>query len=135
MEGGNPADMEQREEAGTMGRPVRHFEIGVRDLAKATAFYEELFGWKVDEEQMPGYRLVHTAGEGVDGGLLELRDGMPPYVTIYVGVDDVRGSLVHAEDLGAKVIVEPMPVPGVGEFGMIQDPDGAMIGVFEEQGV
>jgi len=37
------------------------------------------------------------------------------------------------EELGAKVIVEPMPVPGVGKFAMFEDPDGVMMGVFEER--
>jgi predicted enzyme related to lactoylglutathione lyase len=115
-----------------MGRPVTHFEIGVGDLGTGTAFYEELFGWEVDEERTPGYRLVHTGTEGIDGGLLKLPEGVLPYITVYVGVDDIRGTLERAELLGAKTIVEPMPIPGVGEFGMFRDPDGAMSGVFEE---
>ena len=116
-----------------MGRPVTHFEIGVRDLGRATEFYEELFGWDVGDEETPGYRLVQTAAGSVGGGLLKLSEGVPPYVTVYVGVDDLRASLERAEELGAKVIVDPMPIPGVGVFAMFQAPDGAMIGVFEEQ--
>jgi uncharacterized protein len=116
-----------------MGRPVTHFEIGVRDLGTATEFYEELFGWDVEEERTPGYRLVQTAPEGMGGGLLKLPEGVPPYVTVYVGVDDIRETLERAELLGAKTIVDPMPIPDVGSFAMFQDPDGAMIGVFEER--
>jgi predicted enzyme related to lactoylglutathione lyase len=31
------------------------------------------------------------------------------------------------------MVVEPMPIPGVGTFAMFQDPDGVMIGLFEEK--
>jgi len=54
-------------------------------------------------------------------------------VTIYVSVDDLRASLERAEELGGKKVVEPMPIPGVGTFAMFQDPDGVMIGLFEEK--
>lgn len=116
-----------------MGRPVTHFEIGVRDLGRAAEFYEELFGWEVAPEQSPDYRLVVTAEGSVGGGLLKVPDGVPPYVTIYVAVEELRTSLEKAEELGAKVVVEPMPIVGVGVFAMFQDPDGAMVGLFEER--
>ena len=54
-------------------------------------------------------------------------------MTIYVSVADLRVSLEKAEELGGKMVVEPMPIPGVGTFAMFQDPDGVMIGLFEEK--
>jgi hypothetical protein len=38
-----------------------------------------------------------------------------------------------AEELGGKVTVEPMPLSGIGELAMFQDPDGVMMGLFKEQ--
>lgn len=116
-----------------MGRPIVHFEIASPNLERASAFYLELFGWEVGEEQMDGYRLVKTAEGSIGGGLLRTPEGIFPYVTVYVGVDDLRASLQKAEELGGKVIVEPMPLSGVGEFAMFQDPDGVMMGLFNEQ--
>jgi predicted enzyme related to lactoylglutathione lyase len=55
-----------------------------------------------------------------------------PYVTIHVGVDHLHVTLRRAEELGGKMIVEPMTISGVGGFAMFQDPDGVMIGIFEE---
>ncbi len=52
---------------------------------------------------------------------------------IYVSVDDLRASLEKAEELGGKKVVEPMPIPAVGTFAMFQDPDGVVIGLFEEK--
>jgi len=116
-----------------MGRPIMHFEIASPNLERASEFYRELFDWEVGAEQMDGYRLVRTAEGSIGGGLLRTPEGVFPYVTIYVGVEDLNATLVKAEELGGKVIVEPMPIPGVGTFAMFQDPDAAMIGLFEER--
>ena len=116
-----------------MGRPIVHFEIAAPNLDTATEFYKELFDWDVGDEQMDGYRLVHTADGSLGGGLFRTPEGVFPYVTIYVGVDDPRETLRKAEDLGGKMVVEPMPIPGVGAFAMFQDPDGVMIGLVEER--
>jgi predicted enzyme related to lactoylglutathione lyase len=109
-----------------------HFEIASPDLERAAAFYRELFEWKIAEQELDGYRLVRTAEGSIGGGLFRAPEGVMPYVTIYVGVDDLHGTLVRAEELGGKAVVEPMPIPGVGRFAMFQDPDGATIGIFEE---
>lgn len=115
-----------------MGRPVMHFEIASPNLEQACAFYRELFDWEIGEEEVEGYRLVQTAEGSIGGGLMRSPEGTFPYVTIYVSVDDLPVTLRRAEELGGKMIVEPMPIPGVGRFAMFQDPDGAMIGIFEE---
>jgi predicted enzyme related to lactoylglutathione lyase len=115
-----------------MGRPVMHFEIASPNIERASAFYRELFDWEIGEEELDGYRLVRTAEGSIGGGLLRSPEGVFPYVTIYVGVDDLRVTLRRAEELGGKMIVEPMPIPGIGRFAMFQDPDGVMIGIFEE---
>jgi predicted enzyme related to lactoylglutathione lyase len=116
-----------------MGRPIMHFEIASPNLERASQFYEELFDWEVGEERMDGYRLVQTAEGSIGGGLVRTPEGVFPYVTVYVGVEDLKTTLVRAEELGGKVIVELMPIPGFGEFAMFQDPDGVMMGLFEEK--
>src|SRR4030095_1327053 len=115
-----------------MGRPVMHFEIASLNIERASAFYRELFDWEIGEEELDGYRLVRTAEGSIGGGLLRSPEGVFPYVTIYVGVDGLHVTLRRGAGRGGKVIVEPMPVAGVGKFALFEDPDGAMIGIFEE---
>ncbi|MEV0790293.1 VOC family protein [Kribbella sp. NPDC050459] len=117
-----------------MTNPVIHFEIGGHDLARATAFYGELFGWK-PQPAGPEYALVPAGahGAGVGGGLLQTSGDMPPYVTVYVAVDDLRAMLDRAAALGAKTVVTPTVIPGIGEFAMFADPDGNIIGLLHQQ--
>jgi hypothetical protein len=55
---------------------------------------------------------------------------VPPHWLAYVAVSDVDASCKKARDLGAKVVMEPMDIPKVGKFGVIQDPTGATIALF-----
>jgi hypothetical protein len=115
-----------------MGRPIMHFEIASPNLEGAAAFYEKLFDWRIGDEQTDGYRLVETADGSIGGGLLRSPEGVFPYVTVYVGVEDLEGTLERAEELGGKTVVEPMAIPGAGRFAVFQDPDGVMLGLFQE---
>ena len=110
-----------------MTRGMVHWEIGGHDLEALSGFYEQLFGWSpvfAGED----YRLV-VPDEGVGGGLMRCRDEAPPYVTVYVQVDDLDATLQQAKDLGGPVLLAPTPVPGIGAIAMFQDPEGNAVGI------
>jgi predicted enzyme related to lactoylglutathione lyase len=48
-----------------MGRPVVHWELMSKDPAKVAAFYEKIFGWKIQHDRKMDYRLVNTGGAKV----------------------------------------------------------------------
>lgn len=110
-----------------MANAVVHWEIGGRDLDALTEFYQQLFGWEPASFDAD-YRLVN-ATDGVGGGLMRCRDGIPPYVTVYVSVDDLGATLARVKDLGGRALVPPTPIPGVGAFALFQDPEGNTIGL------
>lgn len=115
-----------------MGRPVVHFEIGVGNTSRSRDFYAELFSWTIRTDGSE-YGLVDTeAGEGINGGLMQTPEGLPAYVTLYVGVDDLDRYLQRVEELGGKTVTEPMTVGAMGSFAMFTDPDGNLIGLFKE---
>jgi predicted enzyme related to lactoylglutathione lyase len=60
---------------------------------------------------------------------MRCHDGMPPYVTIYVAVDDLDATLGAVTGHGGTPIVPPTPIPGVGAFALFQDPEGNTIGI------
>ena len=113
-----------------MARPVIHWEIGARDGAKLREFYTALFGWTITGDSE--YALVTAEEGGIGGGILQTHDDMPPYVAIYVGVDELQGTLDRAAELGGHTVVPPMPIPNVGTFAMFSDPDGNLIGIMAE---
>ena len=115
-----------------MTHSVIHFEIGGPDGPALHDFYHRMFDWKV-QEGGPDYWLLDPGGEGIGGGVLQTSREMPPYVTVYVAVDDLDQALERAERLGGARVVPPMEIPGVGAFAMFRDPAGNVVGLMHEQ--
>ncbi len=115
-----------------MTNPVVHWELGAKDAAKMGAFYGELFGGKIDHNVAMNYRMVDTGEQGLGGDIRQTdKDGMPPYVTFYVQVDDLQAYLDKAKELGGKIMVPPTPIPNMGAFALFTDPEGQILGLFK----
>ena len=56
---------------------------------------------------------------------------MPDAWSIYLASPDTRATVVAAQNRGAPVFVEPMPIPEVGVMAVVADPGGASIGVWQ----
>jgi predicted enzyme related to lactoylglutathione lyase len=114
-----------------MAHPVVHFEIAGADGERLVGFYRDLFGWDI-QGSGPDYWLATPGEGGIGGGIMQTRDEMPSYVTVYVSTDDLEGSLRRVGELGGETVVQPMEIPGVGFFAMFRDPSGNIIGLFRE---
>ncbi len=122
-----------------MGAPVVHFEILGKDQAALSAFYGEIFDWKVDANNPVGYGMVdrdsnlNKDGIGIGGGIMGMPEGpdCSSMVTFYVEVPSVEDALAHAERLGGKRLMGPeSPMEGL-VIGMFADPEGHPIGVIQ----
>ena len=111
-----------------MANAVVHFEIGSADSAKLRSFYTSLFGWQFDTTD-PSYGVLDQTDGGIGGGIMQVREDMPSYVTVYVAVDDLPVTLARVEELGGARVVGPTPIPPIGEFAMFQDPEDHLIGL------
>jgi predicted enzyme related to lactoylglutathione lyase len=115
---------------------VTWFEITSVEPRKAWDFYRDLFGWKAEEDG--GGQVVHASvdtasgGQGIPGGIGASPDGTP-VVTIYAQVDHLQKYLERAESLGAKTIVQPVPVAEDTSIAVFLDPQGVPFGLFVHQ--
>src|SRR5439155_10034201 len=116
----------------TMSRVI-HFEIPASDPERASAFYQKVFGWKI--EKWPGpmeYWLVTTGAEGtpgINGGLMKNTDVKTTTNTI--GVDSVDTAIEAAKHAGGKLVMPKTPIPGVGYFAYCEDTEGNLFGVMQ----
>jgi predicted enzyme related to lactoylglutathione lyase len=126
--------------AGLLGEPgaLVWTELMTSDVGKAKAFYTTLFGWKAEEMPMgPGqtYTILNN-GEAKAGGMMQITKEMGPMPSawgIYFGTADCDASVAKATSLGAKVVVPVQPIPGIGRFAVLQDPQGAYFSLHEQQ--
>jgi predicted enzyme related to lactoylglutathione lyase len=113
-------------------------DVTSADFAAAKAFYGGLFGWEiVDLDDGEGNIIYHEArigGERVAGVGEPFPGGDPipvAYWTPYVIHRDADGVAARAEAAGGTIVVPPMDVMAHGRMTIIQDPTGAMFGVWQ----
>ena len=108
-------------------------ELMTSDQTDATEFYTGLLGLGSGSMEGPmEYTLLKVSGDDV-AGVMQITEDMgpvPPNWMVYFGVANVDDTTSQAEALGAIVLVPGTDIPGVGRFATIQDPQGAVFGMF-----
>ena len=123
---------------------IVHFEIPADQPERAAKFYQDLFGWDIKkyEGTVAGgmeYWVVRTvptdeqgmpSRPGVNGGLMaRMYPGQG--IVNYINVEDVEDFAGKAERLGARVMMPKTPVPGMGWFAQLTDPDGNVFAIWQ----
>jgi uncharacterized protein len=129
-----------------MDHTIVHFEIPADQPERAAKFYRDLFGWEISKwegsaDQRDGfeYWMVRTvptdeqgmpSRPGVNGGLMRrMYPGQAP--VNYILVESVDDYVRRAEELGAKLMMGKTPVPGMGWFAQLTDPEGNVLAIWE----
>lgn len=117
----------------TRGRFLWH-ELLTSDPKAALAFYTRIVGWKPQQwDKDPNYTLLLT-GDRPIGGVMTLpaeAKGAPPHWASYIETPTLDDTLARAQKLGARLLKPATPIPEVGRFGVLTDPQGAMFIAFE----
>jgi predicted enzyme related to lactoylglutathione lyase len=119
-----------------MGRPVVHWELLSRDPAKLSAFYEQVFDWKVDNRPELNYRIIDTGDKlGINGGIVKPShpEPWPGNTTVYIAVDDLVKYRKRIVEAGGKILIEEQAVPGMGTLSLFADVEGRMMGLWKPQ--
>jgi uncharacterized protein len=110
-------------------------ELQTRDIGKAKAFYEQVFGWTPKDNAMGDstYTEFQVGGKSIAGGMTMSSDipaTVPSYWLTYFAVDDVDASQSKAQGMGANVILPAFDSP-VGRFAILSDPSGAAFAIIK----
>ena len=109
-------------------------ELHTNDPNAALSFYEKVVGFSHRSMDMgPGETYHIISRDGVDrGGVTHhLPSGVPPHWLPYVYVDDTDATIARAKRNGATIPTGPADIPGVGRFGVLKDPTGAVLAVMK----
>ena len=111
-------------------------ELMTTDTAAADSFYKKVVGWtSVPFAPDGSYNVFNNpSGAGV-AGVMKLPDsakqmGAPPHWLMYVGTPSVDDTAVRIAQLGGRVVKQPSDIPNTGRFAIVQDPFGAMFGIY-----
>lgn len=113
-------------------------DLTTTDQDGAKAFYSGLFGWEAQDNPVGDgvvYSMMLIGGKPVAAISPQpqaQRDaGVPPAWNSYVTVESADRSLDRAKQLGGTVHAPAFDVLDVGRMGVIQDPQGAFVLVWE----
>lgn len=105
------------------------------DLEKGRTFYTEVFGWEpqsMDDPSGGQYIVMNKDGQPVCGVMAPPGE-MPSFWLVYFAVANSDATVARARELGAEIQRDTTPIPGVGRFALITDPQGAGFGVLEPE--
>lgn len=122
---------------------VTHFEIPAKDPKKASAFYSKAFGWQFN--QYPGFeywsigttmsdQMGRPTSPGAVNGGMGKKSATLKVPTVTVSVSDIDGTLANIKKLGGKVVEKKSAVGDMGFTAYFADPEGNVIGLYQDAG-
>ena len=122
------------EHAIAVGKTFPWHEVYTADVQATVAFYSQALGWESETMDMPmgPYTMLKANGTSVCGVFDSAHaDNAPPHWAVYIAVDNLDARLAKCQELGASVVVPAMDIETVGRMAMIQDPQGAMVWLYQ----
>jgi len=119
---------------------IRRFcwvDLASADEQAARSFYGRLFGWAVQERRAGQGRFAIFAHRDAPFASLyqlsqkQIGSGVPSHWTPYVSVPDVDATAALVSGLGGQVVVQPHDVADLARVGLVCDPTGALIGLWQ----
>jgi hypothetical protein len=113
-------------------------DLATTDPEAAKEFYTGLFGWEAEDiptDVGTPYTMFQIEGKNVAALSAMTPDmqeqGAPPFWSSYIKHDDVDAVAAKATEADGTVIMPPYDVMEEGRMAMIQDPGGAVFGVWQ----
>jgi len=78
------------------------------------------------------YHLVDKSGQGIGGGIMKPQNPVPSKLTMYIDVDNIEAYCEKIKAAGGKILMPRMDVPEVGALALFEDPDGRVLGIWQQ---
>ena len=117
--------------------PVGWFEIYVRDMQRARAFYEQVFGVTLQPLENTGVGVaemwafpMRQGGAGAAGALVRMEGDGPSGngVLVYFTCDDCAREATRVAQHGGRVVKEKFAIGDSGFIAIATDTEGNAIG-------
>jgi predicted enzyme related to lactoylglutathione lyase len=111
-------------------------ELACANVQAAKDFYSKVFGWKFMDSPMgeTTYTMIKLNDKDVGGIWAIPKDQqkqIPPHWMAYILVQNLDEALEKAKKNGANIVKPATNAGDFGRFGIIQDPTGAHIALWQ----
>jgi predicted enzyme related to lactoylglutathione lyase len=120
---------------------IVHFEIPSDNVERSKKFYSNLFGWNIEKvpadkipEGIEYWRITTKDHEGktaVNGGMMKRMKAEQQGILNYIDIKSVEESSVKAQQLGGKIIMPKMAIPGMGYLAVCLDTENNAFGLWK----
>lgn len=121
---------------------VIHFEIPADDTIRATAFYQDVFGWSGNAIPNMGYTIFHTGPTDeqnmlkepgfINGGMMKRAEPLKnPIITIEV--EDIEAALEKIVSNGGRIVQKKAEVGDMGYSAYFKDSEGNIMGLWQNR--
>jgi uncharacterized protein len=130
-----PNSGERQTHMSSKQNPVCWFEIPVKDMVRAKAFYEHVFGVKLEVNKMGAMTMafftMQDGSYGTAGALLKARGRKPAAsgVLLYFSTPDINAALKRAGKKGGRTVMAKTDIGEYGVIGVFKDSEGNRIGL------
>ena len=102
---------------------VHYLEIVTPDVEDMCALYTKSYGWKFQEmdPNLGNARVAKLPGGSLCGIRAPMRSDEKPIVRTYLRVTDIEASVQKVSQLGAKILIERMEIPGHGIIAIYEN--------------
>lgn len=124
--------------------PVVHFEMPYKDPTRVSKFYEEAFGWQMNNtgEDMGGYVVALTTDVddktqrpkdpgAINGGFYNVSKSPYKYPSIVIAVDDLAKAVEDVKKAGGEILGEIQDIPGIGLWVSFKDSEGNRVSMLQ----
>jgi predicted enzyme related to lactoylglutathione lyase len=122
---------------------IVHFEIPVDQIERAKKFYGQVFQWDISGVPGMSYHMVTTTPVSEDfrpketgainGGMFERDDTLRSPVLV-VNVKEIKAAVDRIKGAGGTILKEPYQVGNMGIVAYFKDPEGNVLGVWQDLG-
>lgn len=120
---------------------VCHFEIPFTEKARASKFYQDVFGWQISDVPGMPYSFVITTpvddkhcpreAGGINGGMYERADQISRTPVVVIEVDSCEQRIRDVESAGGATVMGPHPVGDMGIYAQVKDTEDNTIGLWQ----
>jgi predicted enzyme related to lactoylglutathione lyase len=109
-------------------------DLTTNDVAVANRFYQELFGWEIEDqgEEYGHYGMATLRGKTVAGiGPIQPGEAMPSVWSTYLATPNLDTTMAKVKDAGGTVVMPPMDIGEAGRMAVAADAAGAFVGFWQ----
>ena len=129
-----------------MGNPVMHFQLCAEDVDAMSAFYREVFGWRIEPRRLTSdnadvsgtYPVIDAEEGGIAGGITD-RIPAKGGAVLVIEVDDIDATIERVVSRGGRMRFPESPPERMALSGddadvgfawvEFEDPEGNLVGL------